>query len=366
MMPVMGASFTNYQIYGKNAAEVKLALASLDETQAYVSPEKNGWVTVYEKTSESQNEDIINKIAAALSRSLGAAVFAFLVHDSGIAVYWLYQGGNISDEFNSAPDYFDDLVSEEIRTRTRGRSDLLLPLCIAGTTLADIDAILHPADGLPLMAENILTELAKLLGIDDLRIGLGFEYFEGEEILPDAATFEPVGKKLKKKKNPQPKRTARTAMPAFDTFPIAISMLMKRWDGEQEKMAQVFSERLPGQKSDDLLKQLRSGFDRAAKDFLKQSQLPGLPSFEELKTARDAGPDALAVLLIQRAATQLGSIADGAIHSKMGVFIAALLANGLDPNTLNQHGQSILSVAERLWPDSPIYQHLKSAAEREN
>ena len=364
----MGASFTNYQIRGKRTAEVKLALASLVETRAYISPEKNGWVTVYDEKSEEQDEGTLTKIAAALSRSLDTAVFAFLVHDSDIAVYWLYQGGTISDEFNSAPDYFDESVSDEIRARTRGRSDLLLPLCVTGTTLADIDNIIHPTEDPPLMAENILTDLAKPLGIDDQRIGLGFEYFDGqgEEILPEAADFEPVGKKPGKKKQPKPKPTATAGMLIFDTFSMAIGMLIKCWDGEQAKMAQILSERFPGQIKGDLLKQLRSGFDRGAKDFFKQSQLPDLPSFEELKVARDAGPDALAALLVKRTPTQLGSIADGAIHSKLEIFIAALLAHGMDPKTLNQHGESILSAAERLVPDSPIYQRLKSAAEKKS
>src|SRR5271156_1010518 len=123
MTLIMGVSFTNYQIRTENTAEVKLALASLIETRAYVSPEKNGWVTVYEESSEKQDEVAINIIAAALSQSLDTAVFAFLVHDSSIAVYWLYQGGKITDEFNSAPDYFDKNIGDERRARLRGRSD---------------------------------------------------------------------------------------------------------------------------------------------------------------------------------------------------------------------------------------------------
>ena len=50
----MGASLTNYQVRGKSAAEVSEAVASLVQSRAYVSPEKNGWVTIYDEASDRQ------------------------------------------------------------------------------------------------------------------------------------------------------------------------------------------------------------------------------------------------------------------------------------------------------------------------
>jgi ankyrin repeat protein len=151
-------------------------------------------------------------------------------------------------------------------------------------------------------------------------------------------------------------------------FPLAIGMLTQCWSDKPAEMIEGLTrlKTLAGesiQGKDDLLKQIRSGFDRSARDFLKQSQLADRPTFEELKAARDAGLDALAELLVKQTPTQLGSIADGAIQSKLEKFISALLAHGMDPNTKNQHGDSILSVAERHGADSPIYRLLKSAAD---
>lgn len=347
----MGASFTNYQVLAKSASKIKKALEPLVKSRAYVSPEKNGWVTVYDESSDDQNEAVITHIATELSKSLVTTVLACLVHDSDIAAYWLYQSGALTDEFNSAPDYFGNEVDDKTRARLSGNSDVLLPLCVASTTREEIEAVIHPSDDFPMMAEGIFVDLAKLLGIDDARIGLGFTCFdnEGEKILADASEFEPIGKGASRKKAQSPKSSPRVNAPVFDMFSLAIGMMTKCWDGEQETMAETFGKMLAatGQKSDGLLKKLNSQFDRSAKDMLKQSKLADRPTFGELKAARDSGPESLAELLVKRTPTQLGSIADGAIQSKLEKFISALLANGMDSNTKNQHGLSLLSVAER-------------------
>ena len=365
----MGAFFTNYQIRA-TASKVKKALEKVVDARAYISPEKNGWVTVYDESSDEQNEAIITRVAAALSKSLKTDVLAFLVHDSDVAMYWLYQAGAIKDEFNSAPDYFDEDIDDETRARFRGNPEALLPLCIPGTTREDIEAVIHPADGLPLMAEGVFSDLAKLLGMDDARVALGFKYFdeEGDDLLPDAADFEPVGQQTKQKKVRPPKPIEPAAVAIPDMFPVAIGMLTQCWSGKHEKYLQAVGPMLAatGQKveSEKMLKQLRDGFDRGARDFLKHSTSPDRPSLEELKTARDQGPEALAKLLATRTPKMFADIAANAIHEGLEQFIAALLAEGLDPNSKDHHGNTVLSHAEKLGPDSPIYRLLKSAAEK--
>jgi hypothetical protein len=304
-----------------------------------------------------------------LSKSLLTAVLACLVHDSDIAAYWLYQSGVLTDEFNSAPDYFGNNVDDKTRIRLSGKTDALLPLCVSGTTRDEIEAVIHPPDEFPMMAEGIFADLAKSLGIDDARVSLGFEYFNssGEDILPDASEFEPVGKKAARKKTSSPKQATQPTMPNVDRFDLAVGMLTKCWDGEQEKMAETFGKMLAatGQKSDGLLKKLNAQFDRSARDFLRQSELVNRPTIEELKVARDSGPNALAELLVKRTPSRLGSVADGAIQSKLEKFISALMEHGMDPNTKNQHGQSLLSVAER-HGNPAICRMLKSALDKKD
>src|SRR6188508_270909 len=110
----MGSFFTNYQVRHENAGAVRDALVSIKrDVRAYISPAKNGWVTVYEEESDTQDDKVIRRIAMGLSRELSCGVFAFLVHDSDVLLYWLYRNGQIEDEFNSSPEYFGDRVDDE-------------------------------------------------------------------------------------------------------------------------------------------------------------------------------------------------------------------------------------------------------------
>lgn len=348
----MGAFFTNLQIHNDSTKAVCAALPKLTDSRAYVSPESNSWVTVYLEATEDQNDETLRNITSGLSKALKTDVLSFLVHDSDIAAYWIYRNGTLMDEFNSAPDYFGEDVDDKTRERVSGNADTLLPLCLTGTTRAQLDEVLHPADGPPAMAEDMVMELARLLGIDESRVSLGFKYFdeEGEDMLPDAAQFLPVGKgALPKEQKSGPVESAPTesVLGRFSLgYSMTVAMLTKCWEGETAKMAEAHSQILSGIDGKTLHKKLLNEFDKMARKFLKGADLPGCPTFEELKAARDQGPEALAKLLIIRTPTELGSIATDAIQYKMEAFVAALLANGMDPNTPNQHGQSLFSVAE--------------------
>jgi len=52
--------------------------------------------------------------------------------------------------------------------------------------------------------------------------------------------------------------------------------------------------------TDDMLRKLAESFDHNAKGLLKHQSVPGYPTFEELKAARERGPEALAELLAKR------------------------------------------------------------------
>jgi hypothetical protein len=186
----MGAFIVNYQIRTESVGAVRTVLEKLISARAAISPPQNGWVTVYDEESDSQDDTMIRTIASGISRALKSDVIAFLVHDSDIASYWLYQFGNLLDEFNSAPDYFGGVVDTAARNRVRGNPERLLPLCVPGTTIDQIDCVIHPSEKIT-FAEDYLTSLAPLLGIDDTRISLCFEYFEneGKDILDDASEF---------------------------------------------------------------------------------------------------------------------------------------------------------------------------------
>jgi hypothetical protein len=335
------------------------AVTELAESRAYVSPAQNGWVTIYDEASDGQNDEVIRTFASELSRKLNIPVIACLVHDSDVAVYWLFDRGELVDEFNSNPDYFG-AADAETHDQVRGRVEALLPICVAGTSPEQLDAILHPEEGPPLIAEAMLTDLASSLGIEENRMSLSFEYFENEaeEILPDVAEFQPVGEGARRKSpgsrnpvsNPRPATTSKP-----NQFALAVGMMAHDFAEQVKELENVSLPGIPAR--DQLLKKFRAQFDGSARQALKG--IPGgLPSFEELKQARDQCYEALAELLGLRARDHLTDIAVCAISTGPKEFIVALLKQGLDPNAKDWRGVTPLAAAEKR-PD--ILQILNSA-----
>src|SRR5260370_35854698 len=109
-----------------------------------------------------------------------------------------------------------------------------------------------------------------------------------------------------------------------------------------------------------MVKTLKARFDRRARETLKHSNVPGQPTVDELKAARDQGPEALADLLVQRTPEKLTDIGVGAAVSGLNLFFAALLARGLDPNAKGMHGLTPLSAPE--IPKHPATYPLLQAA----
>ena len=54
--------------------------------------------------------------AQHLSRRLGKPVFSFHIHDGDLWMYILYENGQIVDQFNPLPDYWEELDDEERRS----------------------------------------------------------------------------------------------------------------------------------------------------------------------------------------------------------------------------------------------------------
>src|SRR5579872_7298534 len=111
----------------------KALAAALDRrgVQRYrVVPAKNGWTSLYEERTSQQDERWIRDLAGKLSHDLHVAAVAFLVHDSDIACYWLFDDGRLLDEYNSCPDYFD--AGGRGSGPSGGQTDILIRYCQPG------------------------------------------------------------------------------------------------------------------------------------------------------------------------------------------------------------------------------------------
>jgi hypothetical protein len=340
----MGAFFTNYQVRCDSLDDVCDALPPLlGGSTAYVSPPKNGWVTVYDRASDDQNDAVMRRLAMGLSRALATHVIAFLVHDSDILMYFLYARGQLLDEFNNAPDYFGDDVDDETRGRISGDAAALLPLCPAETTLEQVEAVLHP-EVRDVFVERTLEDLATVMGIDGSRASLGFKYFEedGGDALPDSEQFVLVSKSGRRKsraKRPKAAKKRRAASGGEDggddvpadaasqMLPIAIGMLCMSWTSQspnnptQQMLAAMGA---AGQKQ---LEMMRAGFDKEAGRMLAASGIKHAPTLAEFVAARDAGPEALAALIAEQVPQAAADVAIGAAAQGNEPIVRALLAH---------------------------------------
>jgi hypothetical protein len=381
----MGSFYTNYQVRSDSTAVVLKALTPLAQAGAYVSPPDNGWITIYDEASDDQSDATIEALGRGLSHALKTSVLAFLVHDSDIFHYWLFEKGELKDEYDSDPEYFGQPVDEKALVRLRGNPDALVPLCRPGTTAAQIDAILHDPDAPGGMADDTLSDLVELLEIDESRAVLGFRYFadEGMDILPDAGSFEPLGGAEKiggegaegdlEKANddkvirlfPPESETVEAevvpTVPELEPFGLAVGDLAQYWIVPEQLRTMFGATTLAEfkQNRSEQIDQLRARFDRAARTMLRRSKLLGLPNYEDLKAARDKGPEALADMLLRFAPDQITNVAVGAIANRNEPFVLVLIAKGLDPDAQSVQGATPLAVAAMHMKGSKVYQMLK-------
>ena len=178
----MSASYVNYHVRSEDPAAVAAAAKPLVQGRAYVTPPSGGWVTVYEQISERQDAYEIGRLAGELSVAVDTAVFAFLVNADELFVYYLFERGDLMDEYNSAPAPAAEAARVDPTMWFSGRPELLLNYCVPGTNLETISGALERADvlhtsggfGSAVRAEQRLRPLAGALRIDIARATRGF------------------------------------------------------------------------------------------------------------------------------------------------------------------------------------------------
>lgn len=175
----MGNFYMNYTLRGPTRQAVAAALAG---RSALVTPAHDGCVVVFDEASDDQDQDVISELAAELSHELGCPVLAVLNHDDDILWYQLYLGGELADEYDSSPGYFDP--SAEHSGPAGGDAE---KLCAAfgASKLAEVESILRkPAleAGGYTFALDRHADLARALGIPSFAVGSGFRYISQGEL----------------------------------------------------------------------------------------------------------------------------------------------------------------------------------------
>jgi hypothetical protein len=175
----MGNFYTNYTLRGPSQQGVAKALAG---RSAIVTPQQDGCVVVFDEQSDDQNAEVIADLARDLSGELRCPVLAVLNHDDDILWYQLYLSGELADEYDSCPSYFDP---EAEPSGPAGGDAQKLCAAFASSNVPEVERILRKStfdeDGYAFAIERH-TELARALGLPSFSVGGGFRYVSDGEI----------------------------------------------------------------------------------------------------------------------------------------------------------------------------------------
>jgi alanyl-tRNA synthetase len=167
----MGNFYTNYTLRGPTQEQVA---AALEGRSAFVTPQQNGCVVVYDEESEDQDMEVLSQMASRLSEELRCPVLAVLNHDDDILWYQLYADGELIDDYNSSPDYFEEV---EESTGPSGGDAEGLCRAFGSRKVAEVKRILQePFGDKYTFAVQRHEDLARALGIPLFAVGKGYSY----------------------------------------------------------------------------------------------------------------------------------------------------------------------------------------------
>jgi hypothetical protein len=145
----MGGFIVNVHVQVDDLEALTEEMRRMADGACWVTPVKNGRSSVYEEQASSQDEAWIRELTGRLSDQLQTGAIAFLVHDSDVFCYWLYDRGELIDEFNSCPDYFGGSNSFEVSDESefgsadlKGRPDVLARYCRPPRRAQEIERVL--------------------------------------------------------------------------------------------------------------------------------------------------------------------------------------------------------------------------------
>jgi hypothetical protein len=205
----MSAFFANIQVRSDDRDAVAAAVDALlaqagyapepeafgGDRSIYIGPAVNGWIGVYDSACDGSSIGPLAWLAQGLSSRLGSVTLAWLVHDSALLVYLLFDQGEVADRYVSHPDYLQPARPAQPSTRRPPAG----PLGGDGARLLEVAGV--PGEGRTItrwlrrpepFAQTTLRRVAGALG--QRYADLGHEEIEADQLaethLEDPAAFD--------------------------------------------------------------------------------------------------------------------------------------------------------------------------------
>lgn len=190
MVCQMGIFYTNTTLQTSDLRSV-IVYMKKNKRSGYILPRPSRFVVLYDQVTEDQNPTVIEKLSSELSEQLACIAFSILVHDSDVFAYWLYQQGQLLDEYNSIPAYFDDDVDP---APSGGNAQKLCQIFGVPEAVEQVFRIFQTvkigvvediwSDGY-LMGEDIHRKLVSILQLPLMAVGAGYYTIENDFISDD-------------------------------------------------------------------------------------------------------------------------------------------------------------------------------------
>ena len=144
-------------------------------------PTHDGRTVFYDSESDNQDESEINLVGKQVSADTKSTVLAALNHGDDILCYWLFQAGELVDEYNSCPGCFSDGDT----TPVGGDAPRLCAAFGVASTAAKVEKVLRDTDYVFALERH--EALCRLLQLPWDYLYLGYQYAsEGE--LPEGVS----------------------------------------------------------------------------------------------------------------------------------------------------------------------------------
>jgi len=177
----MGNFYTSHTLRGPSQDEV---IAWLGNRPAYVSKTERSCTTVLDQACESQDRQELADLAHRLSEHFRCPVLAVLNHDDDVLYFELYEDGKKTDEYNSAPSYFDVEGGDD---EPVGGDASRLATAFGVSDVPAIETVLRTGADEYVFQFERHRDLASALSLPSFSVAVGYTYAEAGDFPPGVA-----------------------------------------------------------------------------------------------------------------------------------------------------------------------------------